>query len=270
MMPRFAITALLGALLVATLGVLAWETDFGRALMGREIEPPLRKASLDTNVLPAYQLGAMDSVYRETVERPLFVPTRKPAPPSNATPVAVMKKGQFRLAGTTVNSTTSYVYLFETATNKTHRLAQGSQVNGIVVNSIEATRVVLKQGDDTEELRLVTLNSPRVAAVAGQPNMPGQPGMPMPPGNIGVTGAPQFPGAANLANNMPQPVTAGNMPIPSASAQPVIQQQFPPGVASGGVPLQPGDPSNPQAVPPNQPDPNSPAVRRRRFQNLPQ
>jgi general secretion pathway protein N len=280
MTPRYVIPAILGTLTLGVLGFLAWQTDFGRALFNHDVEVAPRQANLDTKMLPPYKLGAIDPTYRETVERPLFVPTRKPAPPANMTPAVTMRKGQFRLAGTSVNDQQSYVFLVETSTNKTHRLAQGAEVNGIRVDSIAATRVVLKQGEDVEELRLVTATGPRVAtapqagAMPGMPQMPGQPGMPP---QVGVTTAPQpaFAGAPTNQggpNRLPQAVTADGSPIP-VPAPPGAQGQTGQSGQSGqfGAPGVLGnDASNPQANTPPQPDPNSPMIRRRRFQNLPQ
>lgn len=240
---RYALTAVLGTLLTGAAAVVAWETDFGRALFAVDITPPERRATLDTNVYPPFQLGGMESTYRETVERPLFVPTRKPAPPALPTTQVVMRKGQFRLAGTLVNNNASYAFLYETAATKTHRIAVGSQVNGIQVQSVTPTLVVLKQGDDTEELRLVTSASPRVPQAPSGPLPPGMQPPGQPSGNVGAP--PSMP-------NMPQPVTAGGMPVPAAQAA-----SAPPGTGA------------PQANNATQ-DPNSPMVRRRRFQNLPQ
>ncbi len=266
MTSRYAITALLGTLLVGTVAAVGWETDWGQALLSQPVPTTTRSAALDTNILPPFALGAVDTAYPEMAERPLFISTRRPAPPANTTAAVAMKKGQFRLAGTAVNDSTSYVFLFELAANKTHRIAKGAEVNGIRVDVVDATRVVLKQGDEIEELRLTALPSPRGAQiVALNPAIPGAPGMPGVGGNIGLpNGAPQFPGGPPV-NGMPTPINAGGFPVPGGSTGP---GQF---AAAGQVsaPVVGGEAANapPQAA---AVDPANPVVRRRRFQNLPQ
>jgi hypothetical protein len=284
MMPRYAITSVLGVLLLAALAIIGWETDWGRAIGGTNgYAAANKRASLDTKVLPQFALAPMSpagSGYSETVERPLFIPTRRPAPAGNTTQMA-MKKGQFRLAGTTVSEQISVAYLFETGTNKTLRVNKGAEVNGITVDSVSANRVVLKQGDETEELFLRTSNSPKppppppVAAGPGQ--SPGQ----------AAGQAPSVPGAVAPAGQMPSPA---QMPVPMPTfAPPSVNAQpgYPPGAAMSAPPLPTGMSAGGPPVPraqnpntntnnPNDPaatpgmDPNNPAVRRRRFQNLPQ
>jgi hypothetical protein len=185
-----------------------------------------------------------------------------------------MKKGQFRLAGTTVSEQISVAYLFETGTNKTLRVNKGAAVNGITVESVSANRVVLKQGDETEELFLRTSNSPKpppppppVAAAPGQPGgqAPGQaPGQPAGSPNVAQAAPP--PGFTPPGVN----VQPGYPPGAAMSAPPL-----PTGMSAGGPPV-PGA-QNPNTNNPNDPaatpagvDPNNPAARRRRFQNLPQ
>lgn len=263
---RYVLTAVLSLLLIAALAFIGWETDWGRALRGEAPDPTTRVATLDTNVLPPFQLPSLDANYKETIERPLFLSARRPAPPSNATSQVAMKKGQFKLSGTTVSAGISVAYLVETATNKTHRVNLGSAINGIMVERVEANRVVMKQGDETEELTLRSSASPKlqqVAVVAGQPGVPGQPvgqptGLPgIPGGNFGPP-LPQNP--PGQQGQQLQGMAPGFMPGQGAAPQVagVPQQQ-----ASQQVPGQ-------AVVSPTTPDPNGVQMRRRRFQNLPQ
>ncbi len=268
---RYFLTALLIALLVAALAFIGWETDWGRALRGEAPDPSTRVATLDTNVLPAFQLSPLDPNYKEMIERPLFLSARRPAPPSNATTQVAMKKGQFKLAGTTVSAGISVAYLVETATNKTHRVNMGDDINGIKVERVDATRVVMKQGDETEELSLRSSISPKlpppqqVAALAPGQAQPGGPGQPM--------------------NGMPG-VPGGNFgpPLPSQQVQ-QVQGQAPNQMAPGFIPGQGGPPQAAGSFPQQQTqqqvpgqavaipvptDPNGAQIRRRRFQNLPQ
>jgi hypothetical protein len=265
---RYLLTALLSLLIVAALAFIGWETDWGRALRGEAPDAVTRVATLDTNVLPQFQLPPLDASYKETIERPLFLSARRPAPPSNLTTQVAMKKGQFKLAGTTVSAGVSVAYLVETANNKTHRVNMGADINGIKVERVEATRVVMKQGDEIEELTLRSSISPKlpppqqVAAVSPNSGQPGQPtsGMPgVPGGNFGPP-LPQNQQGQQVPGLAPNQMAPGFIP----------NQGVPPQVA--GVPQQQVQQQIPgqAVVPPAPSDPNGVQMRRRRFQNLPQ
>ncbi len=263
MAPRHTITTILAVALATTVAVIGWETDWGRALHSDAPLPSSdRVATIDSKILPAYGLAPMESNYKETVERPLFISTRRPAPASTNSQT-VMKKGQFKLAGTTISAGASVAYLFETANNKTHRVSLGGDINGIKVERVEATRVVLKQGDDSEELSLRTSPSPKVVApqVAAAP-APGQPGQPAQPGVPG--GGPPMPQTAQAGPGAMQNQFAGGAPMAAAPGS---------GVPQAGRPLPPNsrpvtDPTGETAAPAA--DPIAATARRRRFQNLPQ
>jgi general secretion pathway protein N len=268
---RYAVSAVIATATVATAGVIGWQTDWGRAFGDQDPDVAARRGTLDTTVLPAHKLAPLDSEYKQIAERPLFVPTRRPAPPANSAPQVVMKKGQFKLAGTTVGKDISVAYLVETASNKTHRVNMGNEINGIRVERVDASRVVLKQGEDTEELVLRTSQSPKlppppqVAAVPGQAVPAG--GLPGVPG--GNFGPPLQPGQVPPGQIMPGQMVQGQFPAGQSSGGP----QMPvPGVTAGGTPL-PNPNQNPNANNPaatQAPDPNAVQMRRRRFQNLPQ
>jgi hypothetical protein len=280
MMPaRYAISILLVTLITGAVALIAWETDWGQSLGGSSGRvQSTKRASLDTMVLPPFALPPLSpagSGYRETVERPLFVATRRPAPAGSGTQVA-MKKGQFRLAGTTVSEQSSVAFLFETSNNKTHRINKGADINGMTVASVSATSVVLKQGDETEELVLRTSASPKpppppVAAAQVSGQQPGQPpGQNMPP--PGAAGGPGFapPSANAQAGFAPPGMEPGGGSVPAVSAGPMTMGQGPQ-PSTGMPPTAPPaiQPSNPVTNTPTQ-DPNQAAARRRRFQNLPQ
>lgn len=250
MTPRYTITVIFVVALAATLGAIGWETDWGRAFSGDPPSPSAsRVATLDSKILPAHALGPMDMNYKETVERPLFISSRRPAPPSNATSQTALRKGQFKLTGTTVSAGISVAYLFETATNKTHYVNLGRDINGIKVERVEATRVLLRQGDESEELSLVTSQSPKVVPplVAAVSPAPGQ--------------VAAMPGEAGFGPGQ----TSGVMP-PSAIAGGAGAGPLPTQAVQGGRPI---DAGNAQNIPPPT-DPTAAQTRRRRFQNLPQ
>lgn len=265
---RFVLTSVIACSIAGFAGLIGWQIDWGRAWRDAAPDIEARKANLDTAMLPAYKLAPVESGYKQITERPLFVPTRRPAPAANTSAQVAMKKGQFKLAGTTVSAGVSVAYLVETVNNKTHRVNLGSEINGIRVERVDATRVLLKQGDDSEELSLRTSVSPKLpppaqvaaAPIPGQVVQPGQSGqLPGVPG--GNFGPPLAQGQA-MQQGIPQQV-----PPQFASGQPVAGA---PNAAVAGAPMQQQFPV--PGVTPNagQTDPNAVQMRRRRFQNLPQ
>ncbi len=188
--PGYLWPALWGAVVVAMGAVLYAEYEFGKVQAGTGPRAPAKVA--EARVLPAFALPPEAQAAPETVARPLFVPTRRPSPPAAVAAVPVMRKSQFVLTGVTVTPELSFAFLKEVATGKTQSVKKGGQVNGITVEAVEARRVVLKQGEETEEL---PLNIQVPARVAAAPAATGA--VPPAPGATAVPGA--APGAAPRA-----------------------------------------------------------------------
>lgn len=254
---RYGLTAMLGLAAVFSLGVIGFETGWGQAM-----RPPLPTAndvprpSDMLATLPAFTLPALEGAFKETAERPLFSPTRRPAALNLAANVPAMKKGQFKLSGTAVNSDLTIAYLREVTSGKTVRVAKGKEINGMTLATVEVNRVVLKQGEETEELMLGTAPSPPAPAkVAPPPPGPAQALQPTPP-----AGAP--PPVASVDASAPS--QARPIPLPPNALVPAPGQAVLPGfvMPAGGAPA-------PTQVVPSS-DPATTAQRRRRFQPTPQ
>lgn len=112
-----------------------------------------------------YTIPSPDTLM-ETSLRPLFVGTRRPAPtlPTSA-PKPTMKRDQFILTGTTIVPEGKFAHLIEKASNKSHVVAEGKEVNGILVKTVLPEQAVLSQYDDIETL---ILRAP-VTTPGGQP-----------------------------------------------------------------------------------------------------
>lgn len=234
---------------VALLVVIGFETGFGTRL--RPAPPPVSggtSPTVDARVLPTLAATVPEQTYPESVARPLFVPSRRPAPPAPAAAAAsTMPKGTLTLQGVTIAGNTRIAMLREKQSGRIHRVEQGRQVNGMSVAQIDADRVVLRMGDDQETVPLL------VSKAGG----PGAPGVPAPaPVAAGGPFAPASPPGA------PQPpASLPGMPNPVARAAP-------------GQPVQPA----PTAAPvPGQPQPNAAPMtpeellaRRRARRNNPQ
>ena len=175
--------------------LVAWETDFGHALK----RVPALDASVEAKpvpvaLLPEYKIEGGIESRRETLERTLFNPTRRPAPPQTAASAKpAIATGQFVLTGTTVVDQKATAFLREVNGGRSRRVQQGETINGLLVAEVRADRVKLTAGDAAEELTLKvaagpkTTIQPAVAVAPPQPT-PGAPGAPQP---ATTTAAPQ-------------------------------------------------------------------------------
>lgn len=262
---QHGLTVLIGVLALGLIGVIGHETKWGGGLRPLPVVVVAQAVrSGDTSLLPVFAMPALDTGFTETADRPLFMPTRRPVPVAVGVVQPMMKKGQFRLAGTVVNQNLPYAFLVEIATGKGMRVAKGSSIvsSGISVDTVEAARVVLKQGDETEELTLRTAASPLAPAAlpgfpgTGQP-VPGQP----PPSGVVVSGVPSptavLPGNRGGVPTAPFPSgISATVPQPGSSALPGFVQ-------SPSAPV-------PQAAPANPAETAIVIQRRRRLPNVPQ
>ena len=98
--PLLGVLALVCLLLAAAIGV--------EAELGANLRDAMRPASgkpalpVEAKLLPPLLATAAEQAYPETVARPLFIPTRRPAPVVVAVPQSTFQKGQFVLAGVIV------------------------------------------------------------------------------------------------------------------------------------------------------------------------
>jgi len=257
-------TPLLVAACLACLLAIGIETDWGRSLK-RDVPlsagRPLSQAQ--TQLLPALSLGSLDSAFPESLNRPLFMPTRRPVPA--AAPQAAMKRGQYILVGTSrTKEFGDSAMLKEVSSNKTAIVKVGNTIQDMTVKTVEADRVVLQLGEETEELVMKARAIPRpamptqAAALQG-PGPAAMPQGPRPAGpvpQVANVSAPQS--AASGAGIFGGSVPAASPGMPAAMNQP--QSGFvPPGFVqprptSGGT----------QEAEPRRPTPEEILERRRR------
>lgn len=194
---RYLITALLwlpAMLLAAVIGnELGWGRGIGwdlkQKLMAQaQLPKQIRNASTTTNTISPLQaefsLPSLDQAYTEVAERPLFVPTRRLSPPLPPEAQSTMHKGQYTLTGVILAKGKNIALLREVANGKMVRAEQGSELNGMQVERLEAEKIILKQGGEREEvlLKIPPLSkTPPPTTQVGGPNFPGLPGLPPPP-----------------------------------------------------------------------------------------
>ena len=236
---------------IALVAVIGWETNWGESLYTPpEVSPAPPARALSPSLLPEYKATVEPEAYAEVVDRPLFSPSRRPAPPPPIPepPKPVMQTGQYTLTGTVQVGDKLYAFLRGTRDGKGIRAAQGDLLaGGITLAKVEPGRIVLSQYDSQEEVRLNVSKSTRTTPAAPPPPQPGQPGMPGQPPVAGMPGAvpgiPTPPGGMVSAQPLVQP------PQPQSQGQEPSAQQ-PPGMAPfvPGVSIVP--PGTPTPVPP--------------------
>jgi hypothetical protein len=168
---------------------IAWEANWGRGLWrAPNAEAPATPQPVQVALLPDYKLEGGVESRRETTERTLFNPTRRPAP----APLAVVNKptpvgGQFALTGTTMIDDKATAFLREVNGGKSRRVAKGETINGWLVAEVLPDRVKLTQSGVTDEVTMKIATGPKstiqpaipvvtpppAATAAGQP-VPGQ------------------------------------------------------------------------------------------------
>lgn len=148
---------LFGALLVG-IGI---ESDWGRRWVWPVELATVTPAPFDNPRLSApFALSAPDA-FLETALRPLFVSTRRPAPiPPPQEKRQSMKKGQFILTGTTIVGEAKFAHLVERANNKSHVVAEGGKINGLLIKEVGSDRVVLSLDEETESIVLQVAKTP--------------------------------------------------------------------------------------------------------------
>jgi hypothetical protein len=226
------------------------------AVQGEETGPAAaRKAApAEAKLVPALVAAAPDTAYPETASRPLWIPTRRPAPPAVAPSQQAFQRGQFVLQGVTIAGDTRIAMLKEKSSGRVHRVELGRDVNGVNLAAVEPESVTLAQGGEREVLDL---------RVQRPPSAPGTPGAavaqpPHPAASHGgaaaaaiATGRPQI-GVPMTPPQAPQPVpTNRHAPAPSSGpfqAPQATSGAFPANPAPAAVPQQSSAPMTPEEL----------------------
>lgn len=173
--------------LAIVLAILGFETDWGD---GISLPVPVPAASkpkpVDVALMPEYRIAGGLDARKETVDRALFNPTRRPAPPATAEAGganAKLDKGQYVLTGTTIDGAVAAAVLKEVKTGKSHVVKKGEKIGDLVVAEVSADKVRLKLGGQFEELDL---------KIAAGPKTTVQPAAPVPAAGAAVPGQPAF------------------------------------------------------------------------------
>jgi hypothetical protein len=214
---------------------------------GQGSSRPRKGTAPEAKLLPQVAAVSADVAYPETAARPLWTPTRRPAPAALATQQSLVR-GQFVLHGVTIAGIMKIALLKEKSSGRIHRVEQGGEVNGVQVAEVEPSRVTLAQGTEREVLDLT------VQKAGGA--TPGGPAAAVPP--IVSTGGPFAPvgtpaGAAQAGRPAGQPPVATASPPPpgpQVSPGPLPAGRQPPSTTAGAAnPSQGAVPQQPSAAP---------------------
>jgi len=204
---RHPITAALCAVGVLLALVIAAEVLFGmrRAPAGAAGTPgtPANSAFVEAKLMPSLGSASAEQAYPETGARPLFSPGRRPAPVLTAS--AAITRGQYVLQGVTIVGELRIALLKEKTGGRVFRVEKGRELNGITLAEVEADRVTLRSGSDSE---VIPLNVQKGAAGSGAPT-----GAPAASGPSGPSAA-----AAGGPFNAPVAPPAAMPPPPAAAA----------------------------------------------------
>ncbi len=208
----------LSFVLVLLVGLLYWEWDQGMRLEKDLLK--LRKIPVTPvpvkAVLPEFVLPAADTGFPELISRPLFTASRHASVSSAKGGIAAMKKGQFVLVGVLITPAQKSALLRDVQTKKTETVARAGLIRGLTLGEVEPTRVVLRQGAESEELTLSVQTGPNrpIAAPTPAALAPSAPVAvakpPMPPASAASSPAP---GASALQIGSPvKPVDTASAP----------------------------------------------------------
>jgi hypothetical protein len=223
MEPGRALSIVLALCVLMLSGLLFWEWEQGLGLERDLLK--MRKIPVTAvpaqKILPEFKLPDVESGFPELVSRSLFAGNRRSTAAARKGGQSVMKKGQFMLVGVLITPKQRSALLRDVQTNKTETVALVGVVRGMTLGEVESSRVVLRQGTETEELALNVQTGPKTPNVAqGQ--------------------------AQALAIATPPPTGA---PIAQASAPAVTPASAPssapaPARAAASAPVPPGKPAD--------------------------
>jgi general secretion pathway protein N len=165
--PLLGVLSALAIILAVVIGV---EGEFGASVDSVvRAGAAKRGAGAEAKLLPALIAVAPEVAYPETAARPLFTPTRRPAPEAPANAQSTFQKGQFVLQGVIVVGDNRVAMLREKSSGRVIRIERGREVNGIKVVDIQTETVTLAQGGEEEKLSLSVQKAAAAAPVAAAP-----------------------------------------------------------------------------------------------------
>lgn len=209
------------ALLVLVLGaVLAWEWEQGRQLEGEFAK--MRKLPVtavpELTVQPEFSLPDVESGFPELLSRPIFFSSRRAMASASQDGAGGWKRGQYELVGVVITPSLHAALLRDVESGKTKTVAMGAQIQGLTLAEVEADKVVLRMGAESEELMLKVLTAPKPPASPASAVPPTQP----PPPEAQPAAAP-LPVPKPAPKTAPTPTKPGEL---TAEERAVAEKQY--------------------------------------------
>lgn len=228
--PLIVVLAVAALVLAA---VLAFEFGVGARPQvpegGRKVTPA------EPRLFPPLAAVLPEQAYPETANRPLFAPTRRPAPVAPAAAAQTMARGQYVLQGVIVAGDNRIALLREKSSGRIHRVEKGRELTGGVrVAKIDHEAVTLAQGGEQEVLPLLVQRAsaagPVAAPAAAASAQPGPFG-PLAPAAVATTpgGIAPTPHAPGVGSTSPFP--QGSPPVATTAPG----QPPPPGAPTSAI-----------------------------------
>jgi len=225
-----ALSIIFVACVLLLAALLLWEWQCAKVLE-RELlnmrKMPVTEVPAQT-VLPEFKLPDATAGFPELVARNLFAVNRRSAAPAAKGGVSAMKKGQFALVGVLITPQQRSALLRDVQTNKTEVVALVGVIRGLTLGEVEPSRVLLRQGAESEELTLNVQTGPK------RPGLPPAQAMAAPA--PAPTIVPPAPPAA--------PASAASAPVPGRASPPASVPPVPAKPEGGNAAPRP--PSNMQ------------------------
>lgn len=218
------LTIFLTTLALVLIAVLVWEGNQGlrleRELLKMRSIPVVAAPLL--KILPEFTLPEEEAGFPDLVSRSLFSINRRSSAVATKGGVAVMKKGQFVLVGVLITPQQSSAQLRDVQTNKAETVALNGVVRNMTIGEVGPSRVVLRQGSESEELILNVQTGPKVGDVARAPPAPVPAGAPVAPASAppAPPPSPAASGPARAASGITPPASVPSAP-PSTPKPPV-------------------------------------------------
>ena len=208
----------LAAISIILMSVLLWEWEQGKNLERELLK--MRKLPVTAvpaqKILPEFSLPDKEAGFPELLSRPVFSANRRPSGAA-AKGAGAMKKGQFVLVGVLISPRQRSALLRDVVSNKTETVALVGMLRGLTLGDVQADRVVLRQGAESEELMLNVQTGPKLPVApqnqASPSTLAGQPPAAVPPAKPASAAAPALVPA--LA-----PASAASSAQPAPPAQP--------------------------------------------------
>ena len=127
---------------------------------------PTSTSAAPAAVAPVETVAALPLIdnFAETVTRPLFMPTRRPPEPEEEVVEATaptVGRNLFSLLGIVISADERIALVTRRRTGEMLRLVVGQHIDGWRVETIRSDRITLRQGDETEVIKLTDAQRPK-------------------------------------------------------------------------------------------------------------